>query len=377
ADGQRKGTQCEERSRPTYGLTQPVNRQNRSPRGGPQAGATERDKECFGSDGGGPAASSLTATRASSTRRAAVRGRPGALRSVLSSTWTRPAMKAAATEARRNQRARIDASGSVDEVFQLFRRRACRNWAQCLLRIVEIVETNKVQKRPGQRARPPSARGWCPTYGLTHLSTGELLRTRDIALGAGSAYRSGRTMLNNDLVPAGRCPPTSPGFLINGCPKDREQAMAFEMMLVRPAGWSCSSTCRKMSCGQRLMRRGSGPIKRKLFRKDQDFQREDPVGGEVLRGRASWFGWTVQATVSEVFSRVRDGLMNFRPKTASKQEAHRRDARHLKAPGVAQRGHRPRRGHRRPLQSGLQDAEIKSNKTSDSIQSTVQARPKA
>ncbi|PAA58631.1 hypothetical protein BOX15_Mlig034405g3 [Macrostomum lignano] len=217
------------------------------------------------------------------------------------------------------------------------------------------------------------------TYGLTHLSTGELLRT-EIALGAGSAYRLRRTMLNNDLVPVadvlrllGNAMRArlldSPGFLINGCPKDREQAMAFEMMLV-PCRVVVFLDVPEDVMWQRLMRRGRRTDQEEVIQKKIKTFREKTLSvvkyferqGKLVRVDGT-------GTVSEVFSRVRDGLMNFRPKTASKQPANaargKMSSRVMAFKAAVARHPADGKAHR-----AAKDAEIKSNKTSDSIPSS-------
>uniref|UniRef100_A0A1I8JR68 Guanylate kinase-like domain-containing protein n=1 Tax=Macrostomum lignano TaxID=282301 RepID=A0A1I8JR68_9PLAT len=164
--------------------------------------------------------------------------------------------------------------------------------------------------QPGRGGRRSGKATQCErlvsTYGLTHLSTGELLRT-EIALGAGSAYRLRRTMLNNDLVPVADANAMrarlldSPGFLINGCPKDREQAMAFEMMLV-PCRVVVFLDVPEDVMWQRLMRRGRRTDQEEVIQKKIKTFREKTLSvvkyferqGKLVDGTG---------TVSEVFSR--------------------------------------------------------------------------
>uniref|UniRef100_A0A1I8JRZ1 Adenylate kinase n=1 Tax=Macrostomum lignano TaxID=282301 RepID=A0A1I8JRZ1_9PLAT len=146
------------------------------------------------------------------------------------------------------------------------------------------------------------------------LSTGELLRT-EIALGAARPTRLRRTMLNNDLVPVadvlrllGNAMRArlldSPGFLINGCPKDREQAMAFEMMLVPCRVVVFLDVPRRCHVAAAdAARQADRSRGKKTLSVVKYFERQ----GKLVR-------WTVQAPCPKCFSRVRDGLMNFRPK---------------------------------------------------------------
>uniref|UniRef100_A0A1I8FKF5 DUF1995 domain-containing protein n=1 Tax=Macrostomum lignano TaxID=282301 RepID=A0A1I8FKF5_9PLAT len=312
-------------------------------------------------------ASSLTATRASSTRRCGSR-RPGALpvRPVLQPGRGRH--EAAATEARRNQRqvddneativkrfqtfqkltqapwwsttrsrgklSRSMASGSVDEVFQL------------LQKSLQKLGFKPVIGKATQCERLVS------TYGLTHLSTGELLRTRSPwaparPTGSGGLcsittwcpWPMSSALLGNAMRARLL---DSPGFLINGCPKDREQAMAFEMMLV-PCRVVVFLDVPEDVMWQRLMRGAAGgPIKRKekTLSVVKYFERQ----GKLVDGTG---------TVSEVFSRPANAA---RGKMSSRVMAFKAAVARHPADGKAHRA--------------AKDAEIKSNKTSDSIPSS-------